>query len=46
MNYLSEMASYHEYTVDELTDNFKVVFYSQQATQKVTPAVNRYKITM
>ena len=31
MNYLSERASYHEYIVDELTDNIKVVFYSQQA---------------
>ena len=34
--FFSERASYHEYIIDELADNFEVVFYSQQATQKVT----------
>ena len=36
MKYFSERASYHEYTVDKLTEKFEVVFYSQQATQKVS----------
>ena len=36
MIYFSERASYHECTVDKLNEKFKVVFYSQQATQKVT----------